>query len=132
GIRAGFSFWRKTSPPARHWTIAPTRRNQRSGLVRCINPAARRPPTHSDLKMSAGAVDDESSHDNEKHNRGGERPPVHFRPPWVGPPAVVAATRTTSIFKVWVYHLRARASYEPVPSSEGIKKAPASFPRGFK
>jgi hypothetical protein len=58
-------------------------------------------PTHSDLKMSAAAVDDESSHDNEKHNCGGDRPPVIFAPPWVRPPAVVAATRTTSIFKVY-------------------------------
>ncbi len=56
--------------------------------------------THSDLKMSAAAEDDESSHDNEKHNCGGDRPLVIFAPPWVRPPAVVAATRTTSIFKV--------------------------------
>ena len=64
-----------------------------------------------DLKMSAGAVDDESRHDNEKHNCGGDRPPVIFALPGVGPPAVVVATRTTAIFEVWVYHFRARASY---------------------
>ena len=43
--------------------------------------------THSDLKVSAAAVDDESCQDNEKHNCGGDRPPVIFAPPWVGPPA---------------------------------------------
>jgi hypothetical protein len=62
---------------------------------------------HSNLKMSSAAVDDESCHDNEKHNCGGDRPPVIFAPPSVGPPAVL----TTAIFKVWVYHFRARASY---------------------
>ena len=67
--------------------------------------------THSDLKVRATAVDDESCHDNEKHNCGGDRPPVIFAPPGVGPPAVVVAMRTTAIFKVWVYHFRARASY---------------------
>jgi len=60
----------------------------------------------SRLKMSAAAVDNESCQDNEKHNCGGDRPPVIFAPPWAGPPAVVAAGRTTSIFKVWVYHFR--------------------------
>jgi hypothetical protein len=76
-------------------------------LVMCSDDgAARRPPPHSDLKVSATAVDDESCQDNEKDNCGGERPPVIFAPPWVGPPAVVAAGRTTSIFKVWVYHFR--------------------------
>jgi hypothetical protein len=60
----------------------------------------------SHLKMSAAAVDDESCQDNEKHNCGGDRSPVIFAPPWVGPPAVVAAGRTASIFKVWVYHFR--------------------------
>jgi hypothetical protein len=67
--------------------------------------------THSDLKMSAAAEDDESSHDNEKHKCGGDRTPVIFAPPWVGPSAAVADTRTTAIFKVWVYHFPARASY---------------------
>jgi hypothetical protein len=58
---------------------------------------------HGDLKVSTAAADDESCQDNEKHNRGGDGPPVIFAPPWVGPPAV-AAGRATSIFKVWVYH----------------------------
>jgi hypothetical protein len=66
--------------------------------------AARRAPMHSDLKVSAAAVDDESCQDNEKHNCGGDRPPVIFAPPWAGPPAVAAAGRATSIFNVWVYH----------------------------
>jgi hypothetical protein len=44
--------------------------------------AARKAPMHSDLKVSAAAVDDESSQDNEKHNCGGERPLVIFAPPW--------------------------------------------------
>jgi hypothetical protein len=61
---------------------------------------------HSDLKVSAAAVDDESSQDNEKHNCGGDRPPVIFAPPWVGPPTIVA--RATSAFKVFVYHIPAR------------------------
>jgi hypothetical protein len=63
-----------------------------------------------DLKVDAAAVDDEPSQDNEKHNCGGDRPPLIFAPPWVGPPAVVAARRTTSVFKVWVYHIRVRVS----------------------
>src|SRR5215475_2190274 len=71
--------------------MAPTRSNQSSGLFR--------PPPHSDLKVSAAAVDDESCQDKEKHTCGGDRSPVIFAPPRVGPPAVVA-TRTTSIFKV--------------------------------
>jgi hypothetical protein len=62
--------------------------------------AARRAPMHSDLKVGAAAVDDESCQDNEKHNCGGDRPPVIFAPPWVGPPAVVTARRTASVFKV--------------------------------
>jgi hypothetical protein len=79
--------------------MAPTRSNQSSGLFR--------PLPHSDLKVSAAAVDDESCQDNEKHTCGGDRSPVIFAPPRVRPPAVVA-TRTTSIFKVWVlYHFRA-------------------------
>jgi hypothetical protein len=49
------------------------------------------------LKMHA-AVDDESSQDNEKHNCGGDRPPVIFAPPWVGPPAV-AKRATNSVFE---------------------------------
>ena len=68
--------------------------------------AARRGPMHSDLKVSAAAIDDDSSQDNEKHNRGGDRPPVIFAPPWIGPPTVVA--RATSAFKVFVYHIPAR------------------------
>jgi hypothetical protein len=49
------------------------------------------------LKVSAAAVDDESSQDNERHNCGSDRPPVIFAPPWVGPPAVVAARRATAL-----------------------------------
>jgi hypothetical protein len=75
-------------------------------LVELALPQGRRPPPHSDLKVSAAAVDDESCQDNKKHNCGGDRPPVIFASPWVGPPAVVA-TRTASIFKVRVYHFRA-------------------------
>ncbi len=48
------------------------------------------------------AIDDQSCQDNEKHNRGCERPPVVFGAPWVGPPTVVA--RPTSAFKVSIYH----------------------------
>jgi hypothetical protein len=93
---------------------------------------------HSDLKVSAAAADDDSCQDNEKHNCGGDGPPIIFAPPWVGPPAIMAATRTTSILKVWVYHFRVPRQFtdkakrvEPVPGSKGIKKAPASFPRGL-
>ena len=68
--------------------------------------AARRAPMYSGLKVSAAAVDDESSQDNEKHNCGGDRPPVIFAPPWVGPPTTV--TRATSVFKVFVYHIAVR------------------------
>ena len=64
--------------------------------------AARRAPMHSDLKVSATAVDDKSCQDNEKYKCGGDRPPVIFAAPWVGPPAVVA--RPTSAFKISMYH----------------------------
>jgi len=102
------------SPPDRILARLDVRRT----LSKKFNGRNRRPmsndanlETHSDLKVSAAAVDDESSQDNEKHNCGGDWPPVIFAPPWVGPPAVVVAKRTTSMFKVWVYHFRARASY---------------------
>ncbi len=49
------------------------------------------------------------------------RPPVIFAPPGVGPPAVVVATRTTAIFKVWVYHFRARASYHKAKRVEPVR-----------
>ena len=65
---------------------------------------------NGDLKVDAAAVHDESSQDNEKHHCSCDRPPVIFAPPWVGPPAVVAARKTTSVFKVWVYHIRVRDS----------------------
>jgi hypothetical protein len=76
--------------------------DQHSGLrlVRCINRGGPKGAEHSDLRASATAVDDDPSQNNEKHNRGGDRPPVIFVPPWVGPPAVVTARRTTSVFKV--------------------------------
>src|SRR5262249_27765521 len=70
--------------------------------------APRKAPMHSDLKVSAAAVDDESSQNNEKRNCGGDRPPVIFAPPWVGLPAVVTSRRTTSVFRV--HHIRARMS----------------------
>ena len=69
-------------------------------LVRGINRGGPKSAEHSDLRVSAAAVDDQSSQNNEKHNCGGDRPPVIFAPPWVGPPAVVTARRTTSVFKV--------------------------------
>jgi len=87
----------------------------RTTLSKKFNDRNRRPmsndanlETHSDLKVSAAAVDDESCQDNEKHNCGGDRPPVIFAPPWVGPPAVVAARRATPVFKVWVCHICTR------------------------
>jgi hypothetical protein len=53
----------------------------------------------NDLKMDA-AVDDESSQDNERDNGSSNRPPVIFAPPWVGPPAIVAARgAATSVFE---------------------------------
>jgi hypothetical protein len=61
---------------------------------------------HTGLKMSAATVDDESSQDNEKHNCSGDRPPVIFAPPRIGPPTIV--TRATSAFKVFVYHIAVR------------------------
>jgi hypothetical protein len=105
------------SPP--DWILA--RIDVRTTLSKKFNGRNRRPMSNdakleqrhnhlsnetSHLKMSAAAVDDESCQDNEKHNCGGDRSPVIFAPPWVGPPAVVAAGRTASIFKVWVYHFR--------------------------
>jgi hypothetical protein len=54
------------------------------------------------LKVDATAIDDQSSQDNEKHNCGGDRPPIVFGAPWVGPPTVVA--RPTSGFKVLINH----------------------------
>jgi len=53
--------------------------------------------------MDATARDNQSTQDNEKHNRGDYRPPIIFGAPWVGPPTVVA--RFTSAFKVSIYHL---------------------------
>src|SRR5262249_11338807 len=44
----------------------------------------------SDQRAAAAAVDDKSCQDNEKYNCSGDRPPVIFAAPWVGPPAVVA------------------------------------------
>ena len=65
----------------------------------CASPGRpEEPPMHSDLKVSAAAVDDKSCQDNEKYNCGGDRPPVIFAAPWVGPPAVVA--RPTSALDV--------------------------------
>src|SRR5499427_9293034 len=85
----------------------------RTTLSKKFNGRNRRPmsndanlETHSDLKVSAAAVDDESSQDNEKHNCGGDWPPVIFAPPRVGPPTIV--TRATSAFKVFVYHIAVR------------------------
>src|SRR5262245_22997369 len=68
--------------------------------------ATRRAPMHSDLKVSAAAVDDKSCQDNEKYNCSGDRPPVIFAAPWVGPPTIVA--RAISAFKVLVYHIMRR------------------------
>ena len=53
------------------------------------------------LKVDATAIDDQSSQDNEKYSCG-DRPPIIFGAPWVGPPTVVA--RPTSAFKVSIYH----------------------------
>ena len=55
-----------------------------------------------DQRAAAAAVDDKSCQDNEKYNCSGDRPPVIFAAPWVGPPAVVA--RPTSAFKISMYH----------------------------
>jgi hypothetical protein len=54
------------------------------------------------LKVDATARDNQSTQDNEKHNRGDYRPPIIIGAPWVGPPTVVA--RSTSAFKVSMYH----------------------------
>jgi len=56
-------------------------------------------PRH--LKLDR-AIDDQSSQDNEKHNRGCERAPVVFGTPWVRPPTIVARPR--SAFKVSICH----------------------------
>jgi len=48
---------------------------------------------HSELKVSAAAVDDESSQDNEKHNCGGDRPPVIFAPAWVPTDVIYFSSR---------------------------------------
>src|SRR6516162_11707710 len=40
-----------------------------------------------DQRAAAAAVDDKSCQDNEKYNCSGDRPPVIFAAPWVGPPA---------------------------------------------
>jgi len=39
--------------------------------------------------MDATARDNQSTQDNEKHDRGDYRPPIIFGTPWVGPPTVV-------------------------------------------
>jgi hypothetical protein len=41
------------------------------------------------LKVDATARDNQSTQDNEKHNRGDYRTPIIFGTPWVGPPTVV-------------------------------------------
>ena len=60
-----------------------------------------------ELKIDA-AVDDEPTQDDEEQNRSGERSPIIFRAPWVGPPTVVAARRATLVFKAWVCHIGTR------------------------
>ena len=80
--------------------------DQRSGLR--LTGVTRRAPMHSDLKVSATAVDDKSCQDNEKYKCGGDRPPVIFAAPWVGPPTVVAARRATLVVKAWVCHFGTR------------------------
>jgi len=62
--------------------------------------AARRAPMYSGLKVSAAAVDDESSQDNEKHNCGGDRPPVIF--------GRATDYSDESHLKVFVYHIAVR------------------------
>jgi hypothetical protein len=47
--------------------------------------------------MSAAAVDDKSRQDNDEHYCGGERRPLIFAWPWVGPSAVVAAFSTVRL-----------------------------------
>jgi hypothetical protein len=54
------------------------------------------------LKLDATARDNQSTQDNEKHNRRDYRPPIIFGAPWIGPPTVVA--RSSSGFKVSIYH----------------------------
>jgi hypothetical protein len=54
------------------------------------------------LKGDATDIDDQSGHNNQKHNCGSDRPPIIFGVPWVGPPTVVA--RPTARFKVSIYH----------------------------
>jgi hypothetical protein len=48
------------------------------------------------------AKDDQSNQDNEKYNSGGDRPPIIFGAPWVGPATVVA--RPTSAFYASIDH----------------------------
>jgi hypothetical protein len=77
--------------------------------VRGAARAAPRPTTAPDLNQNSddlkvgAAVDDESSQNNEKQNCGGDRSPVMFGAPWVGPPTIVV--RATSAFKVLVDHI---------------------------
>ena len=52
----------------------------------------------------ATAAGDQSSQNDQKHDCGSNRPPVIFAPPRVGPPAVVATRRTTSVFRLWTNH----------------------------
>src|SRR5262249_52878798 len=82
----------------------------------------RRPPTARPTRHSAAAggvvdvmalkidaaVNDEPTQDDEEQNRSGERSPIIFRAPWVGPPTVVAARRATLVFKAWVRHIGTR------------------------
>jgi hypothetical protein len=82
--------------------------------------------------MDATARDNQSTQDNEKHNRGDYRPPIIFGEPWVGPSTVVA--RSTSAFKVSIYHLdKANVSGFAefrVSSARATTKAP--LPRGAR
>jgi hypothetical protein len=57
------------------------------------------------LKVEPTARDDQSNQNNEKYNCGGDRPPLIFGAPRVGPPTVVA--RATSTVKVTICHRKA-------------------------
>jgi hypothetical protein len=71
------------------------------------------------------AIDDQSCQDNEKHNRGCERPPVVFGAPWVG--ATDCSAELQGLDISWVSNV---LTFYRVPPGRHPKKSPAKDDSG--